>query len=140
MPVKPARSEAALEDAQKPALERVMRERLAALRREIAQALRQSGRPEVSSIANHLEETDDEAVADLENAIEIAAIERDVVELRELEAALGRLKTPDYGVCVDCGSGIPFARLEVQPAALRCVRCQSVIERTHAMPGGGPKL
>jgi len=140
MPVKPAQPEAGLNEAQKRALERGMRERLAALRREIAQALRQSGRPEVSSLANHLEETDDEAVADLENAIEIAAIERDVVELRELEAALARLKTPEYGICVDCGAGIPFARLEVQPAALRCVRCQSLIERTHSVPGVGPKL
>jgi DnaK suppressor protein len=140
MPVKPARAEAAPDDAQRRTLEPLIRERLATLRREIAQALRQSGRPEVSGIANHLEETDDEAIADLENAIEIAAIERDVVELRELEAALARLKTPEYGICIDCGAGIPFARLEVQPAALRCVRCQSLIERTHSVSGGGPKL
>lgn len=140
MPLDARRFEAALDEAQKRALERGMRERLAALRREIAQALRQSGRPEVSSIANHLEETDDEAVADLENAIEIAAIERDVVELRELEAALARLKSPEYGICAGCGAPIPFARLEVQPAARRCVRCQSVIERTHSVASGGPRL
>jgi len=140
MPLKRAPREAALDEAQKRALEHGMRARLATLRREIAQALRQSGRPEVSSLANHLEETDDEAVADLENAIEVAAIERDVAELRELEAALARLESPEYGICVDCATAIPFARLAVQPATLRCVRCQSVIERTHSVAGAGPKL
>ena len=61
--------------------------RSALLRREIAGALRRSGGEAAISLANHLEEIDDEAVADLESSIEIAEIERDVRELREVELA-----------------------------------------------------
>ena len=31
----------------------------------------------------------------------------------------------DYGLCTDCGVGIPFDRLKIEPQALRCVACES---------------
>lgn len=34
--------------------------------------------------------------------------------------------------CDDCGHDIPAARLEAYPAAIRCVTCQGLYERTHA--------
>ena len=37
---------------------------------------------------------------------------------------LGRLHTPDYGVCAACGKDIPYTRLLEFPAALRCAACQ----------------
>lgn len=58
--------------------------RVAVLRREIAGALRRSGGEGAIILANHMEEIDDEAVADLESSIEIAEIQRDVRELREV--------------------------------------------------------
>src|SRR5206468_5475437 len=91
--------------------------RAAVLRREIGAALRRSGNEAAISLSNHLEEIDDEAVADLESSIEIAEIERDVGELREVERTLGRLHEPDYGICADCDGDIPFSRLSVNPAA-----------------------
>ena len=33
--------------------------------------------------------------------------------------------------CVDCGEPIPAKRLEVNPAAIRCVRCQAKAERDN---------
>jgi RNA polymerase-binding protein DksA len=107
--------------------------RAAVLRREIAAALRRSGNEAAISLSNHLEEIDDQAVADLESSIEIAEIERDVRELREVERALGRLHEPDYGICVDCGSDIPFSRLSVNPTATRCIACQ---RRAESLLGG----
>ena len=108
--------------------------RAAVLRREIAVALRGSGNEQAMSLANHLEEIDDEAVADLESSIEIAEIERDVRELREVEGALARLHEPEYGVCADCGSEIPFSRLSASPTATRCVACQRRAERLLSEP------
>lgn len=116
---------------QRDRLDAEIRTRIDTLRGDIAQALRQSGRPEAISLANHLEETDDAPVADLESALEIAALEREGRELRGMEAALARLHTPDYGVCADCGVDIPYARLEVAPGATRCVECQSRLERAQ---------
>ena len=116
---------------QRERLDAEIRTRIDTLRGDIAQALRQSGRPEAISLANHLEETDDAPVADLESALEIAALEREGGALREMEAALARLHTPDYGVCADCSVDIPYVRLEVAPSATRCVACQSQLERTQ---------
>jgi len=53
---------------------------------------------------------------------------RDLVELQDIEAALGRLDAGRYGDCGNCGQAIPMARLEVQPAARLCARCQGLLE------------
>jgi len=114
---------------QRESLQRQLSDRAAALRDEIAAALKRSGSPEAIGLANHLDEIDDEAVADLETSIEV---ERDVRELREVEAALGRLHAPDYGVCTDCGADIPYSRLSAEPSATRCVACKARAERLQA--------
>ncbi len=44
--------------------------------------------------------------------------------LDEVLAALERIDDGTYGDCLDCGNQIPFARLEVMPAARYCVSCQ----------------
>jgi RNA polymerase-binding transcription factor len=55
---------------------------------------------------------------------------RDVVELRQVEAALHRIAVGRYGGCVECGMPISLARLCVQPAAQRCAACQAERERS----------
>ncbi len=117
---------------QRESLQLLLASRAAALREEIASALRASGDARALSLANHLEEIDDAAVADLQSALDIAALERDVRELRAVEGAAVRLHTPDYGVCDDCGGEIPYARLDAQPTATRCVACLARRERAGA--------
>ncbi|WP_404434637.1 TraR/DksA C4-type zinc finger protein [Microbacterium lacus] len=48
------------------------------------------------------------------------AAERDLAEVDE---ALTRLGSDDYGRCEGCGRPIPMERLRVRPAAKRCVPC-----------------
>lgn len=55
-------------------------------------------------------------------------------QLRQVNAALKRLHSPDFGICQDCGADIPYARLEAQPTAIRCRGCEALTERAHA-PG-----
>lgn len=129
-----------LSEAQREALAAALRTHTARLRGEISAALRQSGEEEAIRLANHLEDTDDEAVADLETAIEIAALERDVKELREMEAATARLKRSDFGLCADCGEAIAFERLLATPAATRCVPCQARRERERGDDRTTPTL
>ncbi|HYK99319.1 MAG TPA: TraR/DksA C4-type zinc finger protein [Candidatus Acidoferrales bacterium] len=45
-------------------------------------------------------------------------------ELRDVEDALARIAHGTYGRCVDCGGSIVPERLEVLPAAARCITCQ----------------
>lgn len=81
--------------------------------------------------ANRSQETDDDAVTDLEASLDVSAVARDVLELHEVESALRRIHTGDYGTCSDCGTDIPYARLAAQPTALRCTACQDKLERAH---------
>lgn len=124
---------------QRERLDAEMRARIATLLGDIVRGLRRSMHPEAAGLADRLETGDDAAVADLETALEIAALEREGAELRDMLAARARLHTPDYGVCADCGVDIPFARLEVTPAATRCVGCQAQRERAQGA-GGAPSL
>lgn len=62
---------------------------------------------------------------------ESAAVVREVRELRDIEAARARITAGEAGICIDCDDEIPFARLHAQPAASRCVSCQSLYERLH---------
>ena len=50
---------------------------------------------------------------------------RRAARLQMIDAALGRFKTDDYGYCAECDEEIPTKRLEVDPAAPRCVKCAS---------------
>ena len=50
----------------------------------------------------------------------------DYLQLKMIEAALARIDSEEYGVCLDCGNGIPGARLDAIPWAVRCVACQEI--------------
>ena len=60
---------------------------------------------------------------------EIAAFTRD---LRDVGAALGRMRAGTYGMCVDCGRPIPLDRLVARPQAARDVECERSVEREAA--------
>ena len=63
--------------------------------------------------------------------INLAEVDRDLEELRSVEAAILRIADSSYGTCDHCGRRIDFARLRATPFAIRCFDCQSVHERTH---------
>ncbi|QCQ92960.1 TraR/DksA family transcriptional regulator [Rhodococcus sp. SGAir0479] len=46
-------------------------------------------------------------------------------EIEELDAALGRLETGSYGVCIHCGRAIAGPRLDALPATRTCIDCSS---------------
>ncbi|MBS0396933.1 MAG: TraR/DksA family transcriptional regulator [Proteobacteria bacterium] len=86
-------------------------------------------------LADRVRDTEDESLADLLVDLDLADIDRDLAEVRAVEGALARLRAGRYGECLSCGAAIPVERLEAQPEAARCVRCQEVHDRTHAGPG-----
>ncbi|MEN6584783.1 MAG: TraR/DksA family transcriptional regulator [Sulfuricella sp.] len=77
----------------------------------------------------------DESMADALADIAAARADRQINEMRDIEAARKRLKQGEYGVCIDCDEAIAFERLLAYPTALRCVRCQQTYEKTHASEG-----
>jgi len=78
----------------------------------------------------------DESVATLIADLDHADVGRDLNELRDLEAARTRLTDGSYGICADCGSEIGFERLKANPAAARCIECQTRHEKTYGGASG----
>jgi len=89
-----------------------------------------------SEHAGSTPDSGDESVATLIADLEQADLNRDLDELRAVEAAWRRLKDGAYGICVDCGGQVGYPRLKAFPAAARCVTCQERHEKTYA---GNPK-
>jgi RNA polymerase-binding transcription factor DksA len=81
----------------------------------------------------------DESLADALADLNVARVDRQIHELRDIEAAFRRLRDGSYGVCTDCETEIPFERLQAYPTAKRCQPCQAQHERLFA-GGGRPTL
>jgi RNA polymerase-binding protein DksA len=81
----------------------------------------------------------DEAMASALADFNITIVDRQVQGMRDIEAALQRVKDGEYGTCIDCGDDIAFTRLQAYPTAKRCIVCQEKRERQYAQEGH-PKM
>ncbi|MBU6260316.1 MAG: TraR/DksA C4-type zinc finger protein [Burkholderiales bacterium] len=65
-----------------------------------------------------------------ERELDLTLSDRETRELAGVKQALVRLQGGDgpYGRCVDCDADIPYARLKIEPQALRCVACAAAHE------------
>ncbi|HEX7889738.1 MAG TPA: TraR/DksA C4-type zinc finger protein [Ramlibacter sp.] len=77
-------------------------------------------------------EADERPAAMQEAGVANAELSRDRHELEAVQQALARFDSGDYGTCVACGRRIPWARLQIAPAAARCLDCQQSHERLAA--------
>jgi DnaK suppressor protein len=74
----------------------------------------------------------DEAIADTMVDIDNAIIGLHLQKINDINAALARMATSDYGVCADCAGEIAYPRLLAYPTAKRCMDCQRRHEKTYA--------
>ena len=66
----------------------------------------------------------DEQASDIEAQDALAALEEvALVEIRQVKAALQRVRQGRYGICESCEEEIPPRRLAAVPTAARCVDC-----------------
>jgi RNA polymerase-binding transcription factor DksA len=113
-------------------LQMVIEERRNALIHELRESVARTRRDSYSEIAGPAPDPGDESVADLISDLDQADVSRDLGELREIEAARNRIAEGSYGTCVNCGNEIDYRRLRAFPAAMRCIDCQRIFEKTHA--------
>lgn len=121
----------ALDRRQVEELSAAIEARYRALLEEIRAEVERSRDEQYGAVAGATHDSGDEALADLIADLDHAEVSRDLGELRSLEAARRRIADGVYGLCVDCGADIPLERLRAQPAAARCVACQSRHEKTY---------
>ncbi len=85
-----------------------------------------------AALPRRAEDTDDDAVASQQRDTDVAQLAGAGRELVAIEAALASIDDGSYGTCAECGDEIPPARLDANPEATRCTRCQQARER-HAV-------
>ena len=126
-----------------PALTKKQIEELAALLRqhkiqlleEIRDELARSGEQHYIDLSGRVTDLGDQSVADMLADIDAAMVDRQVKEVRDIEAALARIEAGEYGECIDCGANIAHNRLLAYPTAKRCIRCQELREKQYAEEG-----
>jgi RNA polymerase-binding protein DksA len=117
-------------------LRNILKARARQLREEIQQTLRKSDDEQYTMIADQVRDLEDDSFADLMVDVNLAEIDRDLQELRAIDAAFIRMAEGSYGLCEECDRPIDIERLRVAPFASRCIGCQSVYERMHLQKNG----
>ena len=120
-----------LDSSQLEELRTILKSRSLQLREEIRQTLRKSDDEQYTMIADQVRDLEDDSFADLMVDVNLAEIDRDLQELRLIDAAFLRMGDGTYGLCDACDSPIEIERLRATPFASRCFDCQSSFERTH---------
>jgi len=112
-------------------LQAMLEERNRVLRGEVLEELMASDNEHYIDLAGQVHDLEEESVADLLIDLDLAIIDMHVNEIRDIEAALLRINTGAYGVCVECDDYMEVDRLRAFPTARRCLLCQENYERNH---------
>jgi RNA polymerase-binding protein DksA len=126
---------AALNKDQTKRLTQALERRQKLLLEEVRSELERSGDQHYADLAGRVSDAGDQSVADLITDLGAAMVDRQVHELRDIDAARERLAAGNYGDCEDCGTEIGFERLMAYPTARRCIQCQNKHERGFAHTG-----
>ena len=126
----------ALTQKQTQELHTAIEQRRAALITELREDVERVRNDSFEELAGAAPDAGDESVATLIADLDHADVGRDLNELRELEAARARLADGRYGICDDCGGEIGYERLNANPAAVRCIACQTRHEKTYGTVSG----
>lgn len=111
-----------------------------ALLREVRDELENSGNQHRIDLLNREPgDAGDESMANALADFNLTILDRHIDGMRDIEAALQRIKNGEYGVCIDCGDAVTFPRLMAYPTAKRCIVCQEQREKLYAQEGR-PKM
>ncbi len=123
----------ALTHAQVSKLVSMLDKQYKALLEEVRDALEKSENQQyVELIDRSPADSGDQATGDELADLNLAIIDRHVLEIRDMEAAKARIRDGSFGTCIDCGGDIEFERLLAYLTAKRCFVCQRQREKTFA--------
>jgi DnaK suppressor protein len=111
-------------------IEQSLRREHSSLRASTA-ALREGVPAEASTVRDVL----DQAKHAAEQSVGLAMLEVSSRRVREVEAALRRLRAGSYGTCADCSDRISRERLRALPCAVLCRDCQEQHDAAAAAAG-----
>jgi RNA polymerase-binding transcription factor len=107
---------------------RALRKMLIQLREEEMRNLNQLVRSERGREASAPGDESDNARLHEDLELQVSLVRLSESRLTAICDALDRLEQGRYGICEQCGDGIPFGRLRAIPMASFCVDCQQMLE------------
>lgn len=123
-----AENENGLSDQQMALLESALKSREALLREGVREEKADSDSERDRRRGREVVDRGDEANSDQWRETNAAMIDHNEVEIQGIHAALSRMGSGTYGLCVNCSEPIGFERLQAWPLANRCLECQSQAE------------
>ena len=105
-----------------------LRERLQDVRQEIARNLGVREEVFIEQTADAM----DQIQAAVARELAIRSLDRSARWLRDVEEALRKVDTGDYGTCVNCDEEIGTKRLQAVPWAQLCLKCQDLADRSQS--------
>lgn len=75
----------------------------------------------------------DKSVAESDRRLLIIMAERDRSLIKDINLALKRMESNEYGICKACGKKISMRRLQVNPTATLCIHCQQAMETNEKL-------
>lgn len=69
-----------------------------------------------------------------EHDMEMANLERESARLREVRAALQRIRLGTFGICLECDEEISLKRLVAVPWTSSCIVCRQAVDRSPIPP------
>ncbi|MGE5320449.1 MAG: TraR/DksA family transcriptional regulator [Hyphomicrobiaceae bacterium] len=129
-----------LSQSQLDQLARKLKENYQTLLLEVREELENSGNQHRIDLLNSEPgDAGDESLANALADYNLSILDRHIDAMRDIEAALQRIKNDEYGVCIDCGDEVTFPRLMAYPTAKRCIVCQEQREKQYVQEGH-PKM
>ncbi|NTV94121.1 MAG: TraR/DksA family transcriptional regulator [Thiobacillus sp.] len=114
------------------AIREALAAQLASLTEHIRSGLSESEQLQFTAVLGRgAGDSSDEALAISLGDLSAARLDLDIRQWQALKEAEQRLDSVEFGACADCGNPIPAARMVANPAAQRCIDCQTAFERTH---------
>jgi len=74
----------------------------------------------------------DYAVLNNDTSIDDVLIAKQLQKLKEIEVALGKMSSGEYGICEMCEEDIDIERLKVKPFAKFCISCREINEKEQS--------
>lgn len=110
-------------------------ERLRQLRKAFLRNYEETTRDSHSDLDDGIQDTIDFATRSYtkEFLLSLSNLERN--QLQQVEAALKRVKTTDYGMCSSCDEEIGLKRVNAAPWVDTCITCQEEQERGSTRTG-----
>lgn len=103
-------------------------------RAETLEAIHRLDREARAATANDPEDVGDTSVRNYSKELLFQQLSANRSRLKNIDAALRRIRMGNFGVCSNCGNEIPIKRLEAMPWTAYCRDCQEELEKASAMP------